>query len=357
MIQPSLPPIAKNLLVWYRAHRRALPWRESSDPYKIWVSEIMLQQTQVKTVIPYYERWLKEFPDVRTLARAKEARVLKLWEGLGYYSRARNLHEGAKLVYQRYAGRLPSNPDEIRKIPGIGRYTAGAILSIAFGKPEPLLDGNVARVLSRLTRLDKPVDAEESRKFLWELAGRLMREKDPQKNPGDFNQALMELGAMICVPAEPACGDCPVQTSCLARRHGDPENYPRKSAKQKTKKVRAVCGIVRSNGKVLLGRRPPRGLWAGLWELPTFRLTAKQAPAPLLEESLLRSGIAARVTAKRGRIRRAYTNHLENLDIYYCEARDSGGKPDRTDWRWVPVQSLPRYAFPSAFAKIIRAYL
>jgi A/G-specific adenine glycosylase len=360
MIEPALPPIAKNLLAWYRTRRRPLPWRESTDPYKIWVSEIMLQQTQVKTVIPYYRRWLKEFPGVRALAGARRERVLKLWEGLGYYSRAKNLHEGAKLLCRRYGGKMPSDPGEIRKVPGIGRYTAGAILSIAFGKPEPVLDGNVSRVLSRLTRLASPVDGEPGRKILWALAEKCLSEKEARRNPGDFNQALMELGATICVPADPACGLCPVRASCLARRHGDPRGYPRKTAKTAVKKVRAVCGIVRSNGKILISRRPSRGLWAGLWEFPTYRLTGGEPPESVLEKSLRRAGITARVTAKRGRLRRAYTNHCENLDIYQCEGRENSRRnktAGREDLRWVPVPSLSRYAFPAAFVKIMRTYL
>ncbi|MBI3014235.1 MAG: A/G-specific adenine glycosylase, partial [Candidatus Tectomicrobia bacterium] len=210
------------LLKWFSCSHRDLPWRRTSDPYRIWIAETMLQQTRIPTALPYYERFVARFPDVAALARAPEQEVLRLWSGLGYYSRARNLHRAAQTVVEEHQGRMPDSYEAILRLPGIGRYTAGAVLSIAFGLPYPVVDGNVSRVLTRLFRISgDPKCARVSRR-LWEKARELLSEK----RPGDFNQALMEIGSLICTPTKPRCNSCPLEPWCEARRHGEQEDYP-----------------------------------------------------------------------------------------------------------------------------------
>lgn len=252
------------LFDWYQKSKRDLPWRRTRDPYKIWVSEIMLQQTTVETVIPYYQRFLKRFPTLKSLAQAPEEEVLKLWSGLGYYSRARNLHRAAKYVMKEFGGKVPSSPEELQTLPGVGRYTAGAIASIAFGRRVPVLDGNVIRVLSRLYALAMDPKSVEGRKIFWQKAQGVL----PSKNCGDFNQALMELGATLCTPENPLCPLCPVTAFCKAREKGDPEAYPHGKKKTVYEDRILTAAIVERDGKILLVKRPDKGLLKGFWEFP-----------------------------------------------------------------------------------------
>jgi A/G-specific adenine glycosylase len=250
------------LLAWYDERRRDLPWRRDPDPYRVWISEIMLQQTRVETVIPYYERWLRRFPTLETLASAQPDDVLRVWEGLGYYSRARNLHRAARLVREEYSGDVPSDVARLRELPGVGEYTAGAIASIAFGKAEPAVDGNVRRVLARLFDSADPQPPE-----LRSLASALV----PRDRPGDFNQALMELGATVCTARSPRCEACPVAASCRARARGTQHLRPRTRRRATVPTFYfAVAVIVGPNRDVLLVRRPERGLLARLWALPAI---------------------------------------------------------------------------------------
>jgi A/G-specific adenine glycosylase len=265
-------PIAAALVDWYRRGHRDLPWRRVRDPYAIWVSEIMLQQTRVDTVKPYFARWMARFPTVNELARAPLDDVLSLWAGLGYYARARNLHAAAHEISAEYGGRFPDEPDQVRALPGIGRYTAGAILSIAFGQKAPILDGNVARVLSRVYLVDDPGKRDEK---LWSLAEQLL----PAEAPGDFNQALMELGATVCTPRAPSCLACPLRKYCAAQQKGLQESIPPVKKKSPTRAVEQVTVLVGRGNKLLLLRRPPSGLWGGLWEPPTGELAAGEDPA------------------------------------------------------------------------------
>jgi A/G-specific adenine glycosylase len=214
--------LASKLLAWYHTNKRTPPWRDHPDPYAVWVSEIMLQQTRVETVIPYFEKWMRLFPDVRSLANASEQDVLNAWEGLGYYSRARNLHKAAKIVAEQYNGELPRDLDELRKLPGIGRYTLGAIASMAFGLDVSALDGNIKRVYARLFDVTEPVDTPAGENFLWQLADKNL----PKGHAGDYNQALMDLGSMICVPKNPRCLICPVMKLCKARQKGTQNERP-----------------------------------------------------------------------------------------------------------------------------------
>jgi len=286
---------------WYRRHRRDLPWRRTRNPYRIWVSEIMLQQTRVEVVRDYYRRWLRAFPTVRALGRAPLPRVLRLWEGLGYYQRARNLHRAAKMISQ-----LPRTAAELQRLPGIGRYTAGAIASIAFNEPAPLVDGNVARVFGRLFPGRDP----------WLVAATLL----PARRPGEFNQALMELGALVCTPRNPRCADCPVRKLCPG-----PTRHPRR--RTPLKPVTHCVALVRRNDRVILRQRPPTGLLAGLWELP---------PGKSNRELLT--------------IRHTITNHQITLRVY-----EGSVKP--VDGRWCTRRQLARLAMPAAHRRALTAAL
>ncbi len=258
-----------------------MPWRETRDPYRIWLSEVMLQQTQVATVIPYYERFLTKFPTVEKLAAAHQDDVLKLWAGLGYYSRARNLHRGAQMIVERFGGKMPRSPDTIREIPGIGDYTAGAILSIAFDLPEALVDGNVARVLSRLKMLEGDWRTGEGKRTVWDVARVAVAEVHAARlNPGDYNQALMELGSTVCTPRSPSCSQCPVAAFCAATKNDVQDDYPKLKAKSVSPEWKLRAWIVRDKNKILFAQRGQDGLFGGMWELPTERLEPKTSSSP-----------------------------------------------------------------------------
>ncbi len=265
---------SKELLTWYKANKRDLPWRANRDPYRVWVSEIMLQQTRVDTVIPYYNRFMDKFPSVKALAEAPEEEVLKCWEGLGYYSRARNLQAGARMVMELHGGAIPDDTEAVSKLKGVGPYTTGAIMSIAFGRPEPAVDGNVMRVLSRYFCLEDDIAKPATRTGIEKLAKSLI----PKGEAGDFNQALMELGALVCTPKSPGCLPCPVMEQCAGRLAGREAELPVKTkAKPPREELRAAV-IVRGSGelegKILVRRRPEQGLLAGMWELPHVLLDA-----------------------------------------------------------------------------------
>jgi A/G-specific adenine glycosylase len=270
--------IADELGAWFDASARDLPWRRTRDPYAIWISEVMLQQTRVDTVIPYYQRFLARYPTVRDLASAELDGVLSSWSGLGYYSRARSLHAAAREVTERYGGALPADAAELRSLRGVGAYTAGAIASIAFGRREPLVDGNVARVLARLEGIDDDVRSPAGSKRLWGVAARLV----PIDRPGRFNEALMELGAMVCTPREPRCDACPVRARCAAAAAGRQRELPIVGGKRPPTAVSLVAAVVRRGERALLGRRPEGGLFGGLWEPPMVEAASLAEAAPAL---------------------------------------------------------------------------
>lgn len=284
MTDKPAPAIRKKLLAWYGRHARDLPWRRSRDPYAVFLSEIMLQQTRVETVIPYFERFLSRFPTVERLAAASTDEVLGLWSGLGYYRRARSLHLAAREVTERYGGRFPADRSSLEGLPGIGAYTAGAVASIAFELEEPLVDGNVARVLSRIFALDAQLGSKESNASLWSLAATLV--KGPA--PGDFNQSLMELGATVCLPGEPRCGECPVRAECRAHTLGRTAELPVAKAKKAPRDV-ALTALVAGDPEkgILLAKRSLDGLFGGLWEPPMWSAdsAAPKGFAVLVKES------------------------------------------------------------------------
>lgn len=266
------------LLDWFAVAKRPLPWREGRDPYAVWVSEIMLQQTRVDTVQPFFTRWMARFPTVRALAEAPLDEVLAHWSGLGYYARARNLHAAARQVVTNYGGQIPAAVDAVRALPGVGPYTAGAIASIAFGAAEPLVDGNVARVLARLEALEGAVDSPAFRREAWRRAAVLVR-ADAGKQAGELNQALMELGATVCAPQSPQCAACPLRSRCRAYAAGAPTRYPAPKVRRAPAVVQAIAVLVERDGKRLLLQRPPRGLWGGLWEPPMSEVATADADA------------------------------------------------------------------------------
>jgi len=273
--------LSRALLTWFDQQKRDLPWRHTKDPYRILVSEFMLQQTQVSTVIPYYERWIQHFPTVEKLAAALPETVLKLWEGLGYYSRARNLHRAAQMIQDEFKGLVPQDSETIRRLPGIGRYTAGAILSIAFDLPIPLVDGNVERVFARLFAIEGDIKNKPNQEALWQIAERLI----PEKRAGDYNQSLMELGATLCTSSSPRCPDCPVAGDCKAKKSGSPERFPLRLRKKTTENTEEIALIfLDAKERALLQQRPSNGPWADLWEFPHAPLIEKKELEQVLNE-------------------------------------------------------------------------
>jgi A/G-specific adenine glycosylase len=305
------------LLAWYDANRRDLPWRRTRDPYAIWVSEAMLQQTRALTVIPYYHRFLERFPDVAALASADLEEVYGLWAGLGYYSRARNLRLAAQAVEERFGGELPKEAEALRTLPGIGRYTAGAVASIAFDRPEPVVDGNVERVLARRFGLRSAVKQPATARRIWEEAARLAT----GERPGDLNQALMELGATVCTPRAPRCELCPWTSRCSARRLGDAERIPARAMKAPPKRIRAVAALLLRRGRALLVRRPAGALLGGFWELPGGDVAHGQKPEAALEAHFREQlGLALRDFSAAGVVTHAFTHRSLRLHLFRADA-------------------------------------
>lgn len=333
-----MPRIAHRLLTWYDKNKRTLPWRGHSDPYAVWVSEIMLQQTRVEAVIPYFEKWMKLFPNVRALARATEQDVLNAWEGLGYYSRARNFHKAAKIVVEKFGGKLPRDLDELRKLPGIGRYTVGALASIIFGMDEPALDGNLKRVYARLFDVSEPVDSTDGEKILWKLA----EENLPKGHAAEFNQALMDLGATICLPKNPRCLICPLMKICKAQANGTQNVRPIKKQKKSIPQYVHVTAVVVKRGRVLLAQRPSDGLLGGMWEFPNGRVD--QDPAVEMGK-LLKSGYSLRLGMKRDAkalviVEHAYTHFKVTVHAYRCEFLSMSKS---ANLKWVSLKELDDY--------------
>jgi len=315
----------RRLLTWYRRHQRSLPWRKTSDPYHIWVSEIMLQQTQVETVIPYYQRFLKVFPNVSALARAPLQDVLKVWENLGYYSRAKNLHTAAKIIVEKLKGRIPDNFEEIKTLPGIGEYTAGAILSIAYGQTHPAVDGNIRRILCRLFAIRKPVDDPKEQKQLQKLAASLI----PLKHPGDFNQALMDLGATICKSRNPDCSFCPIANICQARLQNLQNVLPVMSKTRAIPHRQAAAAVIQnSKGMLLVVQRPAAGLLASLWKLPGgFIQEGENAENSLKQNVKKELGISIRPGKHLASVNHTYTHFRVTLHAYECRLFKGMPKP------------------------------
>ncbi|MGD0707548.1 MAG: A/G-specific adenine glycosylase [Anaerolineaceae bacterium] len=330
--------LTRQLLAWYHQNARRLPWRGLSDPYAIWVSEIMLQQTQVPTVIPYFECWMMRFPTLQALAAADEQEVLKLWEGLGYYSRARNLFKAARVVMESYNGVLPGDRTALEHLPGIGRYTAGAIASIAFGQNEPALDGNIRRVLARIFDVQEPARSPAGEKRLWELAA----ENLPPGSAGDYNQAMMDLGTAICMPHAPDCPACPVNNLCRAYALGVQEKRPVMPERRSVPHVTVTAAVIHRDGKVLIARRPAKGLLGGMWEFPGGKVEAGESLENGLKREINEELLAEiKVGEYVGEFNHAYTHFRVTLHAYHCTL--AGGEPrpvEASDLQWVSLNEL-----------------
>jgi A/G-specific adenine glycosylase len=343
-----------DLLDWYDQHAADLPWREDSDPYRVWLSEIMLQQTQVETVKPYFARFLTVFPTVNELAAASLSDVLKLWEGLGYYSRARNMHLAAQTVANDFGGKFPGTVDGLLLLPGVGRYTAGAIASIAFGEVAPVLDGNVIRVFSRLIDLADDVTQPAVKDRLWKLAEEWL----PSQRTGDYNQALMELGRMVCKPRNPLCDECPIQAHCLAFAHGTQNQRPVKKAKAATPHYDVAAGMIwNESGQLLIAQRPLDGLLGGLWEFPGGKLEAGETLPECLKRELREElAIEVEVGELFTVVQHAFTHFKITLHAFTC--RYVSGEPQAfgvKDWAWVLPAEVEKYSFGKADREVIRA--
>jgi len=329
------------LIAWYQKNARSLPWRGHSDPYAIWVSEIMLQQTRVDTVIPYFDRWMRLFPDVSSLAAASENEVLKAWEGLGYYSRARAMHKTARILVEKFNASLPDDHEALTKLPGIGPYTAAAIASIAFGRHYAVVDGNVKRVLARLLLYSKPVNTPVAEKELREIAHGLL----PAKNTGDYNQAIMELGALVCLPRTPKCDLCPVLSLCAARKENRQSELPVMKEKAVVPHITVTAGILHQNGKVLIAKRPSSGLLGGMWEFPGGKVEENENHAQALIRELREElGITAAVDELLGEYHHAYTHFRVTLFAYHASVtRGEVAALQPSDVQWVPLTDLDKY--------------
>ncbi len=309
---------------WYRSNGRDLPWRRTSNPYRILVSEVMLQQTQVATVLPYYRRWLERFPDLAVLAHAEESDVLHAWQGLGYYTRARNLHAAARYVTQNFAGKIPAQLEEIARLPGVGRYTAGAIATFAFDHPVPIVEANIARVLARLTNCKIPIDSAAGRAHLWQSAAALL----PATGVREHNSALMDLGATICFPRRPRCGECPVRCFCTS---DEPETLPRKKKKPSLIRLTEPHTFARRRNRVLLEQSHQR--WRGMWIMPRLRLTPKRSP--LLELDF------------------PFTHHRITLAVF----DGIGAETPNDHQRWFPFEALEELPVPSPHRRALAQLL
>jgi A/G-specific adenine glycosylase len=375
------------LVSWFATNARDVPWRRTRDPYAIWVSEIMLQQTQVKTVIPYWQRWMRELPTIRAAAKASPARLHKLWEGLGYYPRVRNLQKAARQILARHDGKFPENFDDILALPGIGRYTAGAIASIAFDQPHPILDGNVVRVLARIFGIAADPREKKTNARLWQIAGALVREASRINSPrsgrprealtrrpsafdrrssdqgfltpaatrdessacSQLNQSLMELGALVCTPRRPRCELCPVKRHCIARHRGWQEELPRLGERKTTTARRFTAFVVERNGRFLVRQRPAGVVNAHLWEFPSLE-TGARASGPQRAAAAGGAGFRFRGTGPFTTIKHSITRYRITLDAHRAELANARAKPDGL---WLSRRQLTRLAFSSAHKKIL----
>ncbi len=349
---PHPTDLAPRLLPWFEAHGRDMPWRLDHHPYRLLVAVIMLQQTQVATVIPYHRRFLRAFPSLRALAVAPVEDVLKLWEGLGYYSRARNLHRAAQVIMAAHGGRVPRTDRELRALPGVGAYTAAAVRSIAFDEPVAAIDGNVLRILSRVFWL--PGGGREGKEK--QRAEGLAQAAVPPDHPGDYNQALMDLGAVVCTPRAPQCGVCPLGDLCRAYARGQAEGIPpRRRAALRT--VHAVAGLVRKGGKLLLAQRPREGIWGGLWELPNVELADGADPAEAFA-AYLREALGLQVELSDARATHTYAVTNRQVRLTVLSGTVLGGRircREHTCARWFAPGELETVALPAPHRKVLAA--
>lgn len=343
--------LQQQLICWFEENHRKMPWRETKNPYYIWISEVMLQQTRVDTVIPYFLRFIDAFPQIENLAAAGEEEVLRLWAGLGYYSRARNIHRGAKLICEVYNGKIPEVRKELLKVPGIGPYTAGAILSIAYGKTAAAVDGNVMRVFSRLFLIHEDISEASTKKEMEWIGEKVVS----LENPSAFNQGLMELGAVICTPTSPKCSLCPLMLICKARKKGMQECLPVKKKKEPVKTVNMELALLQKEDKILLVKRPTDGLLANLWALPSTEALAGNVPGKSIVMELQENyGIETTQPQAIVQKNHIFTHMKWNMQLFRMEII-SMAPIDYPETQWTSLKEIDKHAIPTAFLKIIKA--
>lgn len=354
-MRKSSSSVSTKLVEWYRQSHRDLPWRNTSDPYAVWVSEIMLQQTQVATVLPYYARFLEQYPSITALAQAPLDEVLKAWEGLGYYARARNLHKAAQCIVKDYGGVFPQTFEAVHALPGIGQSTAGAILTFAFKQPHAILDGNVKRVLARLYAIEQPVQEPKTADILWEKSRALL--PDNPETAYDFNQAIMELGATICTPKNPECSRCPWQQNCHAFTQGRQDELPVKKPVKATPHYTIGVGVVWRDDTVLIALRPEEGLLGGLWEFPGGKCETDETIKECIRRELKEeTGLEVSVGSCLAVVKHAYTHFKITLHAYQCQYVSGVAEPrSAQQLRWVTLDEIERYAFPKANKKVLES--
>jgi len=348
----GMTEFSEQILKWYTRQGRKLPWRGSLNPYEVWVSEIMLQQTRVEAVIPYFERWMERFPSIADLAVASEQEVLSVWEGLGYYSRARNLHKAAIIVMEEYGGELPGDLRALRSLPGIGRYTVGAIASMAFGQDAATMDANIRRVFARVFDIAQTADSAAGEDILWKLAETHL----PKGQAGDYNQALMDLGATICLSKKPRCLLCPLSNMCQAYQLGVQEQRPVLKPKVDIPHFTVSAAVIRRNGKVLLAKRPSKGLLGGMWEFPGGKIEEDET----LEQCLTREireelDAIIQVGEPFGVYQHAYTHFRITVHAFLCKLKEGEPKPiEAAELAWVSPSTLPQYPMGKVDRQIAR---
>lgn len=340
---------AERLLAWYDREKRQLPWRKNKDPYRIWVSEIMLQQTRVETVIPYFERFMARFPTLESLAAAPEEEVLTYWQGLGYYSRARNLQRGVREVVATYNGKVPTESPEIKGLSGIGDYTAGAILSMAYGQASPAIDGNVLRIFSRLYCLDGDIGSTKTKREVASLVSELIS----KERPGDFNQALMDLGAGVCVPQKPRCTNCPVTRDCLAWQRNETERFPIKRPKKQPRPVEVAVAVIKDNDRFLLEKRPDKGLLAGMWQFPAVEQQTDQPLPAALAEKLAAAGVIVQIGAVLSGLTHTFSHIRWMMTVYSCQLLTESSEEEEP-LKWVAASEMSQITWAGPHAKIAK---
>jgi A/G-specific adenine glycosylase len=345
--------ITSRTLRWYKAHKRDLPWRRTQNPYFIWIAEVMLQQTQVETVIPYYHRFLARFPDVEALADAPLQDVLKVWENMGYYGRARHLHAAAREIVDEKGGEIPRTWEELIRLPGVGAYTAGAILSFAFGERVPAVDGNAGRILCRLFLIQEPLDRVQTRRRTFELAASLV----PRRAPGSFNQALMDLGSAVCRPRNPSCSTCPLRRLCLAFSEGAQDALPVRKKRKPLPQKEMTAAIIRDRrGRQLIVERPPSGLLGGLWKFPGGEKRSKETTEEALRRTVKEeTGMGVRVGQPIATVEHAYSHFRMTLQAFRCSRQTAHSRGPSHRLKWVSPRSLSKLPFSRADQKVIEA--
>ncbi len=339
--------LVRSLLDWYYQNKRDLPWRNNKDPYKIWLSEVMLQQTQVETVIPYYQRWINKYPTLMDAARASEHQLLKIWEGLGYYNRCRNFHKSVKIVRGDYGGHVPDELSEFKKLPGVGDYIASAVLSIVYGKQYPALDGNILRVLSRILR--KKINSPYNRKTIHNHLDKWMK----WGHSGDINEALMDLGSAICRPNQAHCHECPVSSYCGAVITGHPELYPTPPTKKKSPCHHVVTGVIWEKNKFLILLRENKKHLGGLWEFPGGKVETGESKIKALKREINEEcGISVSVEEEIGSFKHVYTHFAIQMTSFHCRIKNGNQVKTNQAFRWIDLFQIKDYAFPRANHKI-----